>query len=264
MRHSVKNEPVSTDKQYINYILFKTICKVFFLFFKTVFGFCYGILQKRKELPMRSYVIYLIRHGAVDETLRGRYIGSTDVHLSEKGKKALRQTSDIFGYPYPEQIYSSPLSRCVETCSIIYPKREIKTVGALSECDFGDWEGKSAKELADNPVFGQWLQNSDKTPPPNGESGAEFAKRVCKGFERIVEEMSAQGTKTASVVTHGGVIMTLLSVYGLPQAESYKWRMDNGYGFAVRITPLLWMRDRVMEVYDTVPFEPKPKGQEMI
>ena len=39
MRHSVKNEPVSTDKQYVNYILFKTICKVFFLFFKTVFGF---------------------------------------------------------------------------------------------------------------------------------------------------------------------------------------------------------------------------------
>ena len=38
---------------------------------------------------MQSYIIYFIRHGAVDETLRGKYIGSTDVHLSEKGKKAI-------------------------------------------------------------------------------------------------------------------------------------------------------------------------------
>ncbi len=206
---------------------------------------------------MQSYIIYFIRHGAVDETLRGKYIGSTDVHLSEKGKKALRQTAELFGYPYPEKIYSSPLSRCIETCSVIYPGRDIKTVGALSECSFGDWEGKSATELSNDPQFVQWLQNSDKTPPPNGESGKEFASRVCKGFERLVEQLSAEKTRTAAVVTHGGVIMTLLSVYGLPQAESYKWRMDNGYGYAVRITPSLWMRDRVMEVYDTVPFEPR-------
>ena len=69
--------------------------------------------------------------------------------------------------------------------------------------------------------------------------------------------MSAQEVRTAAIVTHGGVIMTILAMYGLPQAESYRWRMDNGYGFAVRITPMLWMRDRVMEVFDTVPFAPK-------
>ena len=50
--------------------------------------------------------------------------------------------------------------------------------------------------------------------------------------------------------------MTILAMFGLPQAESYRWRMDNGYGFAVRVTPMLWMRDRVMEVFDTVPFAP--------
>ena len=206
---------------------------------------------------MQSYKVYFIRHGAVDETNLGRYIGRTDVHLSEKGKKNLLEIKENFGYPYPEKIYTSPLSRCTETCSLIYPHREIKTVGALSECDFGAWEGKSAADLAGDPAFAQWLQNSDKTPPPGGESGKAFASRVSRGFERIVEEISAEGVKTAAIVTHGGVIMTLLAMYGLPQAESYRWRMDNGYGFAVRITPMLWMRDRVMEVFDTVPFAPK-------
>ena len=68
---------------------------------------------------MQSYVIYLIRHGAIDETLKGRYIGRTDVSLSEKGKNALRDIKRNFGYPVPKKVYSSPLQRCTETCGII-------------------------------------------------------------------------------------------------------------------------------------------------
>ncbi len=206
---------------------------------------------------MKSYLIYLIRHGAIDETLKGRYIGITDVHLSEKGRLALTEISESFGYPYAEKVYSSPLSRCVETCSVIYPKQEVKTVGALGECSFGDWEGKSAADLAGEPSFAAWLQNSDRFPPPNGETGRAFAGRICKGFERIVNEVITDNIHSCAVVTHGGVIMTLLSVYGIPQAESHQWRMDNGYGFAVRVIPSLWSRDRVAEVFDTVPFAPK-------
>ncbi len=210
---------------------------------------------------MQTYTIYFIRHGAVDESNLGRYIGTTDVGISAKGRSALVEISESFGYPDADRIYSSPLRRCTESCGVIYPGREIKTVGALRECDFGKWEGKTAADLAGDPAFAQWLQNSDKTPPPEGESGRDFAKRVCRGFERIVEEMSADDLRTAAIVTHGGVIMTILSMYGLPQAESYRWRMDNGYGFAVRITPMFWMRDRVMEVFDTVPFAPKPEEE---
>lgn len=211
---------------------------------------------------MQSYYIYFIRHGAVDGVNLGRYIGSTDVHLSEKGRQGLAEIKTDFGYPAVERVYTSPLVRCTETCSIIYPGQDYHTVGDLSECSFGEWEGKTAAELAGNPLFTQWLQNSDQTPPPGGESGKTFAQRVCRAFERIVEDLSAQNIGSAAIVTHGGVIMTLLAMYGLPQAESYRWRMDNGYGFAVRITPMLWMRDRVMEVYDTVPFAPRPESED--
>ena len=37
---------------------------------------------------MKSYVIHFIRHGAIDETLSGKYIGTTDAELSDKGKAA--------------------------------------------------------------------------------------------------------------------------------------------------------------------------------
>ena len=85
--------------------------------------------------------------------------------------------------------------------------------------------------------------------------------RICKGFEKIVNEVISENITTSAIVTHGGIIMTLLSVYGIPQAESHKWRMDNGYGFAVRVTPSLWFKDKVAEVFDTVPFAPKPERQ---
>ncbi len=210
---------------------------------------------------MQSYVIYLIRHGSIDETLKGRYIGSTDVHLSQKGISSLEKIKNDYGYPHPQMVFSSPLTRCTETCSIIYPENEIRTVGDLSECNFGDWEGKSAIDLASDPSFSSWLQNSDQFPPPNGESGKQFAFRICKAFEHIVEEIISSNITASSVITHGGIIMTLLSVYGIPQAQSHQWRMDNGYGFAIRITPSLWSRDKIVEVFDTVPFAPKPNNQ---
>ena len=40
---------------------------------------------------MKSYNIHLIRHGAVEETMQGRYRGTTDVPLSDKGKADLRK-----------------------------------------------------------------------------------------------------------------------------------------------------------------------------
>lgn len=49
-------------------------------------------------------------------------------------------------------------------------------------------------------------------------------------FESIVEGLMKTGTTESVIVTHGGVIMTLLAVYGLPQAKPFEWTMDNGFG----------------------------------
>ena len=38
-----------------------------------------------------------------------------------------------------------------------------------------------------------------------------------------------------------------------PPAGFYDWIVGNGCGYSVRITPGLWMRDKVMEVYAKVP-----------
>ena len=202
---------------------------------------------------MKSYVIHFIRHGAVDETLSGKYIGTTDPPLSDKGRAALRRLNLEMRYPGAQALFTSPLKRCTETCKILYPNLKPLVIANLSECNFGEWEGKTADELKDDADFRKWLAGDNTVKPPRGESNADFVRRICKMFESIVEGLMKTGTTESVIVTHGGVIMTLLAVYGLPQAKPFEWTMDNGFGYSVRITPMLWQRGKVTEVFKRIP-----------
>lgn len=202
---------------------------------------------------MKSYVIHFIRHGAIDETLSGKYIGTTDVPLSDKGKAALRKLAFENDYPKVQAVFSSPLKRCTETCRILYPDNNPLAIANLSECNFGEWEGKTGDELKDDETFQRWLAGDTAVKPPRGESNADFVRRICNMFESIVEGLMKTGTTESAIVTHGGVMTTLLAVYGLPQAKPFEWITDNGCGYSIRITPMLWQRDKVTEVFQRIP-----------
>lgn len=202
---------------------------------------------------MKSYVIHFIRHGLTEANSKGQYIGSTDVSLSDKGLSQILEMGEKYDYPGAGVFYTSPLKRCIQTCKALYPEVSPVIIDGLKECDFGEWEGKTVKELGDSQEFKNWLNNAQTTPPPGGEGLEDFRARVCTTFEKLVEGLMKSGTTSAVVVTHGGVIMSILATYGLPKANFYDWIADNGCGYSVRITPGLWMRDKVMEVYSKIP-----------
>lgn len=206
---------------------------------------------------MQSYVIHFIRHGDIADTLKGKYIGTTDVPLSEEGRQNLVSYDSKYIYPGTQVVFTSPLKRCIETAQIIYPDIKPLVIDQLAECDFGDWENKSADDLKDDSLFQKWLAGENGVTPPNGESPTEFTQRICSVFEQIVEGMMKTGNTEAVVITHGGVIMTLLSVYGIPRAKPFEWVMDNGFGYSARVNPMLWQRDRVLEVYRKIPVMPE-------
>lgn len=211
---------------------------------------------------MKSYYIHFIRHGAISSTLKGKYIGTTDVPLSDEGRLAIRRLDATMDYPYAKVVFSSPLKRCTQTAKLIYPDLQPLIIDHLSECNFGEWENKSAEELKGDENFAKWLGGDSSVKPPRGESNADFTRRICLTFESIVDGMLKTDTTDAAIVTHGGVIMTLLSVYGLPQAKPFEWVCDNGYGYSLRVTPMLWMRDKVAEVYDLIPKERESEDED--
>ena len=61
---------------------------------------------------MKAYNIYLIRHGMIKENAQGKYIGHTDVDLSDEGRAELEELSENSVYPWVEAVISSPLRRC--------------------------------------------------------------------------------------------------------------------------------------------------------
>ncbi|MBR6407976.1 MAG: histidine phosphatase family protein [Clostridia bacterium] len=211
---------------------------------------------------MKSYKIHLIRHGETDSNKLGQYIGVTDVELSEQGESRLREMDGKNGYPFASVVFSSPLKRCLETVRIIYPNIEPTVIEGLSECDFGDWEGKTVDELSSDESYRKWVSGSGgRFEPPNGESMVDFQIRVCKAFEDIVERLMRSGTTDAAVVTHGGTIMAILASFGLPRANFYDWMTGNGCGYSVRVTPVLWMSGRVMEVYARLPLDRREEDE---
>lgn len=205
---------------------------------------------------MKSYNIHLIRHGETLEAKKGAYIGTTDVPLSQEGIDNLQRLDDICKYPFAQALFTSPLKRCKQTCEILYPNLKPIVIDQLSECCFGEWENKTAEQLKGDADFDKWLAGDTSVKPPRGESSADFTRRICLIFESIVAGLIKTGTTECAIVTHGGVIMTLLSVYGLPQAKPFDWVMENGCGYSIRINPMLWQRDKVSEVYRQIPIIP--------
>lgn len=204
---------------------------------------------------MKSYTIHFIRHGATEGNEEGRYIGRTDLPLSASGISALEKLQCANLYPKAQIYVSSPLKRCTQTLKILYPGEKAVLINDFRECDFGEWEGKTAKEIAAaDESFSRWVTgNGQSVTPPGGESGGAFMYRVCAAFEKLVESMLRSGTQSAVIVTHGGVIMSVLSAYGLPKAKFYDWMTANGCGYSMRITPGLWMRSMVGEIYAEIP-----------
>ena len=206
---------------------------------------------------MKAYHIYLLRHGMTQANKEGRYIGSTDVPLSEEGKIQLYEMAKQLHYPYAEIFFSSPLKRCTQTLQVLYPESTPKIIPALAECDFGIYEGKTIMELKNDESYCKWVDGGAKTAPPNGESAQAFQKRCCAAFEEIVDELMRSGSYNAVIMAHGGTIMFILGAYGYPQKPFYEWTAGNGMGYEVVITPQLWMNEKAMDITERIPYEPE-------
>ena len=203
---------------------------------------------------MQSYVIHLIRHGVCKGSQEGRYVGRTDSPLSPEGRKKLEQLRRTGGYPKAQVYFTSPLLRCRQTLAILYPEAKGEIWEDFRECDFGAWEGKTAEEIAaEDSSFASWMEGGAAVSPPGGESSGAFMSRVCQSFEALVTELVKSGKRDAVLVTHGGVIMTILAAYGLPQAGFYDWLTESGSGYSRRIMPDLWMRAQKVEVFAQIP-----------
>ena len=203
---------------------------------------------------MKTYRIHLIRHGVTKDNLEGVYCGITDTPLCADGKAQLQQMKDEYAYPDAQFLFTSPLVRCKETAEILYPDLKPIVIDGLTEYNFGEFEGKTAEELQKKDKgFERWLKGEPGVRPPFGESNEDFANRVCSSFVKIVDGVIKTGTEDLIIVTHGGVISTILSNFGLPEASVSDWMTPPGCGYTIRVSHFLWMQGHKFEVIKEIP-----------
>lgn len=167
-------------------------------------------------------LVYLLRHGKTAWNLEGRYQGRSDIPLCEAGKREL-SPADFS----PERVYVSPMKRAEETAQLLFPGVQPIVVPGLEEMDFGSFEGKSFRDLADDPAYRAWVEGNCTAPCPGGEGREDFSRRVCAAFEPLM----AREREQLVIVAHGGTQMAILERYGRPHRDYFAWQSPNGGGF---------------------------------
>ena len=210
---------------------------------------------------MTGYRIHFIRHAITTANEEGRYIGITESPISSTGRKELMEKTEKMVYPKVDKVYVSPLKRCIATASFIYPDGYARVVPELREMNFGEFEGKTVKELMNRADYKQFLKGGLDNPAPGGESMRHVVERCFEAVQFIVEDMMKNGYKNAAVVTHSGIIMNILSCFGLPKYSQSDLACDFGEGFSVLVTAQMWQTSGAFEILGRLPYLPSGTDQ---
>ena len=187
--------------------------------------------------------IYLLRHGETQYNRERRYQGLRDIPLSPEGEESLCQ-AEVF----PKAVYVSPLMRARQTAQRLFPEAEQLVLEGLQEMDLGDFEGRTADEMAQDQAYRAWVDGNCQGKIPGGESMEAFAARTCGAFAALVEEALDRGEKLLCIVAHGGTQMAVMERYARPHRPYFAWYAPNGSGYLLRTDQGLWNSGNGVEV----------------
>ncbi|MCI5568805.1 MAG: histidine phosphatase family protein [Candidatus Alectryocaccobium sp.] len=202
-------------------------------------------MRNRTEDKIR---VVFIRHGRTAANNERRYIGKTDEGLTYDGADELLSVRD--NAEEPDEVFSSPMKRCLQTVRVIFGNIKPVIINDWTEMDFGSFEYKNYEELKDDPDYRHWVDEGCTGYVPNGESRSTFIKRTMRGFKDFVRECQNRQIKKAAAVVHGGTIMAILS--GLTGRDYFDFMCECGHGYRTELE----IKDDVAVITDAgiIPF----------
>ncbi len=161
----------------------------------------------------------LLRHGHTSWNRAGQIQGRSDISLDDDAR------AELAGYDLPPgwqqaDIWSSPLARAHETAQLV-SGRIPQTSAALTEMNWGDWEGLRGVDLIRDPKSGyrhieDWGWDYR---PPNGESPAEVWRRLQPWLSGLQRDTVA--------VCHIGIMRVIL-------ARAWGWNFEGPAPFKIK------------------------------
>jgi alpha-ribazole phosphatase len=147
--------------------------------------------------------IYLIRH-TTPAVEKGTCYGQADLDITE----SFQQEAALIKQHLPatiQSVYASPLQRCSKLAAHLFPSHNISFHNDLKEIHCGEWELQKWDDIPQELVM-PWMNDFVNVRIPGGESYLDLFARTTSIFQTISERK-----ETAAIVSHGGVLRSILS-----------------------------------------------------
>jgi probable phosphomutase (TIGR03848 family) len=156
--------------------------------------------------------VILVRHGRTTANAAGVLAGRTPgVRLDEHGRDQARKVGERLAGVRLAQLVTSPLERCRETATALRSAEHPRPVvdRALTECDYGDWQGQPLKTLAKEKLWATVQAQPSAAIFPGGESMPAMMQRAAAAVRRRDASLADDDVWVA--VSHGDIIKAVLA-----------------------------------------------------
>lgn len=169
-------------------------------------------------MSMPTQRVYLIRHGQTEWSLSGQHTGTTDLPLTEDGRKAAELLAPFLAKETFASVLTSPMQRARKTCALAGLSERAKIDRNLMEWDYGEYEGLTSKQIEAKAPG--WMLFRDGCP--GGESPEQVGARV----DRVIARVRAVEGHVA-LFAHGHVFRAFAARWlGLPVMAGSHFLLD--------------------------------------
>ena len=172
--------------------------------------------------------IILVRHGETDWNTQQVFRGRVDVALNKVGLAQAEAVGVSLQDRAIDAIYSSPLSRALDTAHMLAEGRniEVELEKGFTDIDFGKWQGLSHQKVKEeyNDLYDTWLTQPHLVTFPDGESLKHVRRRSMEALEKVTKNNPG---KTLALVSHRVVLKVLMgAMLGLELSHFWYIRQD--------------------------------------
>ena len=144
-------------------------------------------------------LVYVIRHGQSESNLTRRWTGWLDVPLTEQGRRDAQAAREYLKNIRFDKVWSSDLSRAMETARIALPDMAFKTTPLLREYNVGSLAAQPLSILT---------QEEMKNAVDNGYAlfGGESKEDMYQRIRTMMQTLQQQNTQTVALFAHAGFL----------------------------------------------------------
>ena len=164
--------------------------------------------------------VFAIRHGETAWSLNGRHTGTTDLPLTDTGRRLAERMRPVLATKAFELVLCSPLQRARQTCELAGLGDQAAIDPDLIEWNYGEYEGLTPKQIQERAPG--WLIFRDGCP------GGEAPDQVSARVDRVIARSRAVPGNTA-LFAHGHLLRVLAARWiGLPATGGQHFMLNTG------------------------------------